>query len=399
MNKKTSPDYLKIWAMAEDLPWFALVTTGRTGTDFLQSLFDSHPEVFVFNGQFYFHDFWATAKSVNYGGDLKTEDIVDEFIGLHIKQLKSRYDVVERKGELGENRDASIDIDIGVFRNHILGLMALREVTSTKFITAIYVAYALCLDQNIEKKRLFLHHQHRINRLHPFLTDFPDSKIICMTRDPRANFVSGVEHWRRYEAKTDNPSYPLYILKRAIDEQKDLLIHNPDSVRMLKLESLGNEATLHNLCLWLGISYDVCLTRSTWAGLRWWGDRLSTSKVAENERGFSPTVIRNNWKEKLSRIDLVLLEYLLSDMLEIYSYEYERKSGIGYAIFVILAILLPTTYERRYLSPGYLLAAITKGELRKVLVSFYHPMRRIIYFYDLFYRRATKRNIFIPSLK
>ena len=192
MNKKRPLDYPKIWAAVESLPWAVLVTTGRTGTDFLQSLFDSHPEVFVFNGQFYFHDFWASANSINYGGNLEIEDILDEFIGLHIKSLKSCYDVVERKGELGENRDASIDVDIKMFRGHIIGLIAQHEITSKNFITAVYVSYALCLDQDIGKKRLFFHHQHRINRLHPFLADFPNSKIISMTRDPRANYVSGV---------------------------------------------------------------------------------------------------------------------------------------------------------------------------------------------------------------
>jgi hypothetical protein len=399
MNKRTHLNYPKIWASVEDLPWSALVTTGRTGSDFLQSLFDSHPEIFVFNGQFYFHDFWTSANSVNYGGNLEIEDILDEFIGLHIKSLKSCYDVVERKGELGENRDASIDIDIKIFRRHIKGLLAQRKITSKTFITAIYVAYALCLNQNIKNKRLFFHHQHRISRLNPFLADFPNSKVITMTRDPRANYVSGVEHWRRYEEKTDNPSYPLYILQRAIDEQKNLLVYNPNNVRMLKLESLGNENTLRALCTWLGVSYDSCLTYSTWAGLRWWGDRLSISKAAEDEVGFSPTIIRNNWENKLSRIDQELLEYLLSDMLEAYSYDFKRKSGIGNAIFVILAILLPTTYERRYLSVGHLFAAITKGELRKVLKSFYHPLRRIIYYYELFYRRIAKRNVFVPLLK
>ena len=399
MNQKIPLNYSEIRDTVKNLPWSVLVTTGRTGSDFLQSLFDSHPEVFVFNGQLYFHDFWASAISVNYGGKLKIEDILDEFIGLHIKNLKSCYDVLERKGELGESRDSSIDIDIKMFRIHMKGLLEQQKITSKTFITAIYVAYALCLDQNIKNKRLFFHHQHRISRLNPFLDDFPNSKVICMTRDPRANYVSGVEHWRRYNTQTDNPSYPLYILKRAIDEQKELLSHNPKTVCTLKLETLGDETILKVLCTWLGINFNTCLTYSTWAGLRWWGDRLSISKSLENEVGFSPTIIRNNWKEKLSPVDLATLEYLLSDMLEIYSYDFRRRSGIVSAICIVLAILLPTTYERRYLSLKYLFNVIKKGEIRKALASFYHPLCRVLYFYQLFYRRITRRNVFVPLLK
>ena len=36
-----------------------LVTTGRTGSDFFQSLLDSHPEVLTFNGNIIdYYDFW-----------------------------------------------------------------------------------------------------------------------------------------------------------------------------------------------------------------------------------------------------------------------------------------------------------------------------------------------------
>ena len=128
MNQKIPLNYSEIRDTVKNLPWSVLVTTGRTGSDFLQSLFDSHPEVFVFNGQLYFHDFWASAISVNYGGKLKIEDILDEFIGLHIKNLKSCYDVLERKGELGESRDSSIDIDIKMFRIHMKGRLLLKPL-------------------------------------------------------------------------------------------------------------------------------------------------------------------------------------------------------------------------------------------------------------------------------
>jgi hypothetical protein len=381
------PNYLNIWSQVENLPWCALVTTGRTGTDFLQSLLDSHPEAFVFNGQLYFHDFWKSSYTVNIDGERDAADIVNEFIGTHIKHLKSRYDSVERKDELGEGRNSSIDIDIDIFRTHVLKLLAGRKLTSKNCIIAVYVSYALCLGQDIGRKKIFFHHQHRISRLGPFLEDFPVSKVICMTRDPRANYVSGVEHWRRFEAKTDNPSYPLYILKRAIDEQLDLLACDADTVRILRLEDLGSEYTLNEICRWIEISYDSCMTRSTWAGMRWWGDRLSTSKIAENERGFSSSIIQNNWIQKLSVIDRMLLDYLLADMLDAYSYDFERKSGIVPAVFVLLAILLPTTYERRYLSPGYLFRALAERNLRKFIVPFYHPFRRSLWFYRLFYRR------------
>ena len=37
----------------------------RSGSDFLQSLFDSHPEVSQFPGVFYFDEFWLKIKKQN----------------------------------------------------------------------------------------------------------------------------------------------------------------------------------------------------------------------------------------------------------------------------------------------------------------------------------------------
>ena len=53
-----------------------LLTTGRTGTDFLQSLLDSHPEVLTFNGHFQFYSFWGESKCVK-SGNFALSDFVD----------------------------------------------------------------------------------------------------------------------------------------------------------------------------------------------------------------------------------------------------------------------------------------------------------------------------------
>jgi hypothetical protein len=394
-----SADYEALWTHADKLDWCALVTTGRTGTDFFQSLLDSHPEIFVFNGKLYFHDFWKSAVTVTAGEPLVAADIVDEFIGATIKDLKSRYDVFERKNELGENRDQSIDVDLALFRAHMLRLLDRRPVTSRNFLLAVYIAYALCMGEDVMQKKVFFHHQHRINRLRSFIADFPGSKIICMTRDPRANYVSGVEHWRRYDPAADNLAYPQYILSRAVDEAAELHDYPLETVRMLRLEDLGDPATLHAVAAWLGVAYDPCLTRSTWAGLRWWSDRLSTKQVQAHEVGFSPTIIANGWQLKLGRIDRLVLDYLLADILVTYGYEKQRSSGVLAALTVPFLILLPTAYERRYLAPAMLAKYLRERRLRSIVASFYHPLRRMAYHYQLLIRRYRGDQRFLPLLE
>jgi hypothetical protein len=382
-------DYRKIWTHIDRLPWCALVTTGRAGTDFVQSLLDSHPEISVFNGSHFFHQFWSTARTTTFDGELDVSDILDEYIGAHIHKLRTRYDAVERKGELGELSDAEIGIDRDIFRVHVLGLLDGQEVNSRNFLMSVMSAFDMCLGRDMLAKKSFLHHVHRIGRIEQFRQDFPESKILCMIRDPRANYVSGVEHWRKFEIKTDNPSYPLYIIWRAVDEMRQLKSIPANSLAALRLEDLGDRATLEKLCGWLSISYDACLEHSSWGGLRWWGDRLSERMIPEAETGYSPSMVRNRWQERLGRIDQFVLNHLLAPMLGAYEYEKGRGYHAAWAPLVALAILCPTIYERRYLSPAFLLRAGLRGDIRAVLRSFWHPARRIKMFYAWLWRRYS----------
>ena len=77
------------------------------------------------------------------------------------------------------------------FKSEAVKLLEHREINSRNVLLAINGAYALSLGQDLERKKLSFHHPHVFSELPSYLTDFPDSKIICMTRDPRANFRFG----------------------------------------------------------------------------------------------------------------------------------------------------------------------------------------------------------------
>ena len=163
--------------------------------------------------------------------------------------------------------------------------------------------------------------------------------------------------------------------------------YNDGRLKVLKFEDLEHDHTLHEICKWLGVSYHLCLRESTWGGMRWWGDRVSKKAVPENERGFSKTISSDNWEKKLNIIDRTILNYLLFDQLEWYGYSCYRQKGPLIAMFIALAILLPTGYERRYLAPKYLLRLIKEKDPLMIVRSFYHPLRRMLQFYMWFYRR------------
>jgi len=391
-------DYETIWQHVEGLPWCALVTTGRVGSDFFQSLLDGHPEVFVFQGNLFFHVYWEKSCCANYPGELDVDDIVDEFIWGHIWKFKSKYDYQERMGELGKNMNQSINIDLSLFRQHLTSLLKLKPICSKHFLQGAYVAYALCLDQDIYNKKLFFHHIHHIGSLDRYLNDFPESKIISMTRDPRATYVSGVENWRTYNSKTDTPGRVFFVLNRTIEDGQPLWRYKND-FSALKLEDLGNEQILGLVCRWIGVSYNPCLKRSTWGGLKWWSDRISQSKKLKSENGFSPTIMKNNWENKLNVVDKALLNYLLMGRLRWYSYDYENKSGLFYDVMMFLAIPLPTTYECRFLKLNRLLSNLRDKQYRRIVTSFYFYIKRVSLYYKLYFKKHFGEDFNVPFFR
>lgn len=391
-------DYASIWNKVENLPWCTLVASGRTGSDAFQSQLDSHPEIFLIPGSFHFHGFWAnSAAAAGFEGELSPADIADEFIGYFFRKLKTRYDPEERMGNLGDNMDQSIDIPIPAFREHLIGMMGQCPITSRYFTQAVYVAYSLAAGQDIKFKKLFFDHVHHVRKVSSVISDFPDCKVICMTRDPRAAYVSGIDHWRLNHPDALSPSYPLYVLQRIMDEPAPLAEYS-DKFRVMRLEDLADEEVWKNVCDWLGISFCPQVMQSTWGGLRWWGDRISDIKPDRfmNERDFTAAIRKNKWDQKLSELDKYVFNYLLYDRLRQCGYPCEAKPGILPLIKTVAAIVLPTTYELCDLSPKNIFILLWKRRFREVVAIFYHYCRRVNYYFQLLSRRLGRENYNLP---
>ena len=370
-----------------DLPVVTLLTTGRTGTDFLQSLLDSHPEVLTFNGIFHFHKFWDNSICVR-SGNFHQDDFLSEFIGEFIHKLKSKYDLEERKNELGKDYNLSININLDLFRNHVNDLMQGKSLTSKNYMIAIYGAYAQSIGQNLTSKKILFHHLHNIQLLDRFLKDFPKTKIISNTRDPRANFVSGIEHWREYDPITDQEGHLFFYINRILADST--VLHKYDNDYMvIRLEDLGQEKILRKLCRWLKISYHPCLKESTWGCMQWHGDRLS--KKNESTKGFSNKFLNNKWEQKLSWKDKYIFNYLMNVRLK--SYRYSYKNIYPWDHFIIpLFILFPLSYEWKYFSPLYIInllkyreLSVKRAVLRTLKNGLYYLLR-----VQLFYRYYIK---------
>jgi len=360
------------------LPSCVILATGRTGSDFLQSLLDSHPELLVFNGVFFFHDFWNKSKcrrSVNFN----LSDFLDEFIGHHIEKFISTYDTIENKGLMGVNKDQSIRIDLNTFKSHAIHLLDGYENSSRNVLIAIYASYALSLNQDVMQTRVHIHHLHHYFRLPDYLLDFPDSKVISTTRDPRANFVSSVRHWSAYREGIFRGGLINHSLRKIQRDELAEKLCVKGNHRALKLEDLGDTRTLEMLTQWLGVRYSDSMKISSFGGILWHGDALSTG--VKTGTGFSKQMAHNQWRQILSRKDQYLFNVLMNRRLESYGYSH-RKITIISLLITPLLILLPLTFEKELFSISYIKVHI--NEHRLLAHNFISYIRRVGHFASLY---------------
>ena len=303
----TSKNY-QIWmARLQSLPMVAIVTTGRTGSDFLQSLLDSHPQIATFNGHFLvYSEFFLNAATFSVDNP-SISDVADEFIGRYIYKLVSRYDIQEAKDCLGFDSKQSFDLNTFEFKNHLMGLMDGIKINSRNFLLAVYGAYQLCLGQKIDQLLIIVHHPHLDHEFRLFLNDFPSTRVIFTTRDPRANFFSLVDNFKSYSQANDNQAHIYTCLKMVLQESEIADEFNLQYTTT-RLEDLPREDVIRDLALWLGVEYKESMVRSTWAGLDWHGDRVSKKKFSAT--GWSKNRTQNGWQLGLGGGEKYVFNYI-----------------------------------------------------------------------------------------
>ena len=365
------------------LPAFGLMPTGRTGSDYLQGLLEDHPQILTFNGHFaIYQEFFEQARTTN-DSFTSASDVADEFIGLFLHKLVSKYDVQEGKDRLGEGRNESFVIDTSLFKQYFVGLMGFLPLNRRGVLLAIYGAYHLALNRTLESVRVLLHHPHLEDELRKFVSDFPDTKVLYTIRDIRPSFYSQIANFKKYYPdEHDCQSHYTQSLKMNLNGSR-MAQDLQKSTMSIRLEDLPRSDALTQLSGWLGIEYDDSMLLPTWAGLGWNGDRLST-KVPSNT--WSKDRTSNNWQKELSSRDQWFLKCLVGRRLVSCGYT-EKRPGKFQLLLAAVNAVMPMTLEWHYLSPKYISSRVTKNRtgLLQVLET------------PLFYTRRVK--ICLSSLK
>ena len=386
MNDKY--DYKRLFNHVTNLKQVVLITTGRTGSDFFQSLLDGHAQILQITGTFFFHEFWKNAVCKNNLDDLLNEFIWSNNYSLHIAKFKSKYNKIERWDQLGEKKNESFDLDIDLFKKYISKLMKDREINSFNFFISLHIAYGLVLKQNILDTKILFYHLHHIEKLNDYMVDFKNFDVICTIREPRNTIVSGIDNHKNFNFKPHNNSSNTSVYLRVFYESEPIKKFTKNFTT-LKLEDLHQnpELIMSQFCKKYELLLNENLYKSTYHNKLWWGDKLSGKDL----QGFNKNIEHKKWHKKFYFYENIVFEFLLFQRLRAYKYKIESKFNSKiFAPIIFLTILLPLKYELNTLYEN-----LKKEEERKIIKIIFFAIlayvQRLVLYYKFFYKRLFNK--------
>jgi hypothetical protein len=337
-------------ARFENLSVVAIFFWGRAGSVFVQSLFDSHPDVLTIpasrlNG---FHR-WQWERISR---EPSIEAMARCFIECNASVFDGRDDRwFEGLGALGPARDTPLWVDAEAFVRHLASVLVGSEVTRRRFFLAAHVAYALARGQDVSKRTTIIYQLHSAEAfpaVEAALQDFPHMRAIGTTREPIRSMLSYLRKnvlVARAWSNTERSSYAQlapsgaynFVYRHQLSGWRELMARQGPAFFSLRIEDVNRdiEGQMRTLAAWLNLRWDPCLTESTFNGLVYNGE---TPPV---EAGAAPSPEESD--AALDALDRYVLEGLLWRFRR--EFDYGRAGALQCALAPLL-LLLPTRLER-----------------------------------------------------
>ena len=336
----------------------AFVAGGRAGIDFLQSLFDGHPEVSQFPGYFFFDDFWKKIEKQH-----TPKDIANKFISDCDKFFDSRVNLLERHHMLGKNKNGFFLVDKNKFLENFVNLFNNKEINKKNVLYNLHFAYSLASGEDLKKKKIIILNIHQILRL-KVLEDI-DYEVVHTIRDPIPALCSYAKHWLCYQdGKHYTPWSLFFHFETVFSRLKDLTKLNK-KIHVVQLELLHtqNNKVMNEMVKNFNISYNQILTQSTYHGRLWWGDAVSGKDLNGINPNFKNKIDYNFFYEK----DILCLENYLKKFIIKYNYPISDKK-LKFSILKILPLKIEIKVWKKMLF---------YRNMREILSFLYYWVKRV----------------------
>jgi len=336
----------------EDINLIIITPHGRSGSVFLQSLFDGHPEV-------------LTLPTINFNYSLKlsldkVENTIDEFINSHPEIFDTSQGYFGNKNNIdspklfGGNGNKHLQIDKNNFRRILLEdefrdfVLTGEKITKKAFYIGVHKAYAKINSWNlIDLKYIIIHEHGYIGGHQEAISDFPELFYFATVRDPRESWLSwkircenyAGDFWsllKKYFLYTFLAEF-LIAIRNLMKIQEKI---NRDHLIIIDLNRLHeiNELGMKDLCRILKIDYNRTLLKSTFMGYEWKGNASDGSSSS----GFDVSKARLKWPTWLTKEDSIYISSNATAEIEFLNYsksEIFTQTKFHYPIFSSLVFL------------------------------------------------------------
>ena len=326
-------------------PVYLIMTTGRTGSDYLQACLDNVKGVMTFCGKFEYHNFFLQNK------ELSNENMIEKFIEKNKKIFSyNEFECIDTQ------------IDTEKFKNLFLKMNSEKIKSRKDFIIKLYKAYHLTLGRDLEGVKALVHHTHGYDNTIECLKDFPHAKLLITIRDPRANLKSGLDNWFRYDPSRRNIEHVYLYMKRIIHDlvESQKLKNNK---LFIHLENMGDIKTKKEICSFLGVDYSTEIERATINSIVWGGDVLSQNKSKQGE--FIVNVKNNKWENYFLESEINILNFLYEEYHK-FGYNLKKISFFERIILFVKSIKL-FSFEKRIFFNDFL--------SKKTFLNFYNYLK------------------------
>jgi Sulfotransferase family len=283
-----------------------VVGASRSGTNLVRTLLNAHSTLWVSGETHYFDDLRPRLPGAG----------TAPLIGADRERCERYFLALSHRafGQAGEPEASRLDRD---------GLRALaQELGGTG--DAYFEALCRLRAEHHGRERWGEKTPRHVYRIDDLLTAFPEAKVVCLVRDPRAVAASykdwhgaaarrGVTESTELEADRErsrrsyNPVLMSLLWRGVVRASFTALErHGPERVRIQRFERLAAapETEVGELCAWLGLAYEPALLEIP----------VVNSSYATTGTGVSSEPVER-WRERLSTAEVAIVQSVTGELM------------------------------------------------------------------------------------
>lgn len=333
----------------------AIQNCGISGSVFLQSLLDGHPQICALPALYgqTLLCYWDTVKS------LSKHEILTKFIADHPWYFeKTEFSVNFGLADMGPDKNEVACVDRERFTTYLYEECASETVTRKDFIVGIFRAYNRALGRPIDDNAWILYpiHCQPQQFAKQLADDFELVRFIHTVREPIqnvgsiANHVSKNRDWNRFsllscaigqifcDHTVHAGNHPAHGLKPYLPDALDQSV----LTRAVRLEDIHKNApeTLAKICNFINIPWNDCLLQSTFDG-KLWHNRPETIR----QTGFGTKTITQKHEHLMNPFDRWRFGYLSQPFQAYYGYQHNKKASLLSRFYMPILMLAPFRME------------------------------------------------------